>query len=82
MSQPMMVILGCSELALMNASESDPGYDKILKIKEQIDRMKTITEKLMKITRYETKRYANIENIIDIDKSSQQDITSSTKLFG
>ena len=44
--------------------------------------MTTITEKLMKITRYETKRYANIEDIIDIDKSSQSDITSNTKLFG
>jgi len=71
LNQPMMMILGYSELALMNASEKDPAYDKLLKIQEQIDRMKTITKKLMNITRYETIRYTNVENIIDIDKSSQ-----------
>ena len=70
MNQPMMAIMGYSELALTNLSDDDLVYDKISKIKDQIDRMGEITKKLMGITRYKVKDYAGVGKIIDIDKSS------------
>ena len=70
MNQPMMAILGYSQLALMNIQENRSLYDKLLKIQEQIERMREITDKLMKITRYKTKDYASFGKIIDIDKCS------------
>lgn len=73
MSQPLMAMLGYSDLALMNMAENDPGRDKILSIKRQIDRMKRITEKLITIKKYKIKRYVGIGNILDIDKSSIED---------
>ena len=48
----------------------DPVYPKILKIKSQVERMSGITQKLMGITRYETKDYVHGERIVDLEKSS------------
>jgi len=39
-------------------------------IKEQIDEMGSITRKLMRITKYETKDYTEGSIIIDIDKAA------------
>ena len=79
MNQPLMAMLGYSEIALMNMVENDPGRDKILSIKKQIDRMKSITEKLITIKKYEIKDYAGIGNILDIDRSSPEDIDSDLR---
>ncbi len=68
-NQPMQVVLGLSELLLMDVKEDHPLYQNIFEIKDQIDRMGGITRKLMNITRYETKNYLK-GNIVDIDKSS------------
>ena len=70
MNQPLMAILGYSQLALMNIQDSESLNDRLVKIQEQVERMREITEKLMKITRYKTKDYASAGKIIDIDKSS------------
>jgi len=70
MNQPMQVVLGLSEILLMDIKEEDPSYQKIRNIKDQIDRMGKITKKLMNITQYETKKYLQ-GNIVDIDKASQ-----------
>ena len=50
--------------------QDDPVYPKIAKIKSQVERMGAITQKLMGITRYETKDYVQGERIVDIEKSS------------
>ncbi len=70
MNQPMQAIKGYSELLLLNLSEDNSLYSNINKIKGQIDRMGTITSKLMNITRYETKSYLK-SKIIDIDKATE-----------
>jgi len=70
LNQPMMAISGHTELLMGTLEQDDPVYSKIIKIKSQIDRMSAITQKLMGITRYETKNYAQGERIVDIDKSS------------
>ncbi|MFO7714302.1 response regulator [Desulfosarcina sp.] len=70
LNQPMMAISGHTELLIGILDRSDPVYLKIAKIKSQVERMGAITQKLMGITRYETKDYVQGERIVDIDKSS------------
>ena len=71
MNQPIQVIAGYSELMLMDISEDNPLYKKIKIISEQIDKLALITEKLMRVTKYETKDYLE-SKIIDIDRASEQ----------
>ena len=69
LSQPMQAISGNSELILMSLKEGDPLYRNIKTIKEQVDRMGSITRKLKQVTRYKTKDYIN-RKIIDIDSAT------------
>jgi CheY-like chemotaxis protein len=71
LNQPMMAISGHTELLLNSLEPHDPVYPKIAKIKSQVERMGVITQKLMGITRYETKNYVQGERIVDLEKSSQ-----------
>lgn len=68
MNQPLMAISGYTELILMDMPENDPLRERMVKIKEQIDRLAMTTQKLMGITRYETRNYLK-GKIIDIDKA-------------
>lgn len=68
LNQPLQAVSGYSELLLMEIKDDHPFYDKIHKIKKQVERMGTITQKLRTITRYETMDYLK-GKIIDIDKA-------------
>ena len=70
MNQPLMAISGYTELILMDLPKKDPLRERMAKIKEQTDRLGTITRKLTSITRYETKDYLK-GKIIDIDKAGK-----------
>ncbi len=71
MNQPLQGISGYSELLMSDMREDDPHYRIIQKIKQQTDRLGNITSKLMRITRYERKKYLDDRShIIDIDKAS------------
>lgn len=70
LNQPMMAISGHTELLMDTLDQNDPVYSKIAKIKSQVERMGAITQKLMGITRYETKDYVQGERIVDLEKSS------------
>ena len=70
LNQPLMAISGYSKLVSMSITENDPLNHKIDKIMEQIDRLGEITQKLMRIRRYETKDYLQ-GKIIDLDKAVQ-----------
>ena len=70
LNQPMMAISGHTELLMETLDSGDPIFPKIEKIKSQVERMSAITQKLMGITRYETKDYAQGERIVDLEKSS------------
>jgi len=72
LNQPLQVISGYSELMFEDIAKENPLYNKISKIKAEVDRVTKINRKLMKITRYETKAYAENVKIIDIDKSSTE----------
>jgi signal transduction histidine kinase len=69
MNQPLMVLSGISELLALKLSEEDSLQSTIQKIGEQIEKLASITHKLMNITRYETKNYPG-GKIIDIDKAT------------
>jgi signal transduction histidine kinase len=65
-----MAISGHTELLMESVDSNDPAYPKIEKIKTQVERMGAITQKLLGITRYETKDYVQGERIVDLDRSS------------
>lgn len=66
----MMAISGHTELLLDTIDPNDPLFPKLAKIKTQVERMGAITQKLMGITRYETRNYGKGERIVDLEKSS------------
>jgi len=70
LNQPMQVVSGYSELLLMDIEKDNSVYPYIKMIKEQTDEMGSITKKLMRITKYETRDYIEGSRIIDIDKAA------------
>jgi PAS domain S-box-containing protein len=70
MNQPMQVISGYAELMAMDVSLSGQTHKRLAKIKEQVQRMRTITEKLMTIKEYRTNDYVGISKIINIDEEA------------
>ncbi len=73
MNQPMQTISSYAELLLLKLPESHPCRKYALVIKEQIDKMGSITKKLAGITEYETRQYPGGTRIIDIAKTSNKD---------
>jgi signal transduction histidine kinase len=69
MNQPLMAILGFTELLQEDMQEDGVQKDNLKEIKKQVERLGSITSKLMTIARYRTKRYLSTE-IIDIDAAS------------
>lgn len=69
LNQPLQVIIGTSELLMMDVEDDNHYNGNVKTIKEQVVRMGDITRKLMRITRYETKDYLK-GKIIDIDKAT------------
>jgi signal transduction histidine kinase len=70
LNQPIQAILGYCGFLLKDMPNDDPLYGYVDKIQGRINRMGEITEKLMEITKYETKDYIKGTKIIDIDKAS------------
>jgi len=71
LNQPMQVVSGYSELLFMDMEKDNSAYPYIKMIKEQTDEMGSITKKLMRITKYETRDYIEGSRIIDIDKAAR-----------
>ena len=71
MNQPLQVVSGVAELLMLEVKNTDPHYEKLMTLMEQTERMGVITNKLMKITKYETKKYLK-GKIVDIDKASKE----------
>lgn len=70
LNQPLQSISGYSDLLIMDLDETNPFYERMHKIRLQVDKMAQISKKLMNVTRYETQGYLE-GKIIDIDKASQ-----------
>ncbi len=69
MNQPLMAIMGFSELLLQDIAQGQVDGTNVREIKEQVERLGAITKKLMTITHYKTKGYLKSE-ILDIDAAS------------
>ncbi len=67
LNQPLQSISGYSDLLIMELDKDNPVYERMHKIRLQVDKMTHISRKLMNITRYETQGYLE-GKIIDIDK--------------
>ena len=72
MNQPLMAIQGFSELLAYDLPPDSDHKENLAEIKKQAQRLGTITSKLMRLTRYKTKRYLN-GDILDIDAGSCPD---------
>jgi PAS domain S-box-containing protein len=70
LNQPLQIISGYYELLIKDIPDDHSLNTKFKIIQEQINKMRVITKKIMKITKYEIKPYTDGSNIIDIDKSS------------
>ena len=73
MNQPLQVIYGYAKMLTKSLPEDDPKYNYVTEINEHAERMGQITNKLMNITRYETRDYVRGKKIVDIDKASHTD---------
>ena len=72
MNQPLQALSGYIEILAFKLKGQDDAKAHLERITQQIDRMRTITNKLQGITRYETTDYAGNTKIIDIHKASEQ----------
>lgn len=72
LSQPAMIIDGYVEIFLMSIEKDSPLFEKIDKIRVQVKRIGELTQKLMNITKYETREYSKGKTIVDIDKASSE----------
>lgn len=69
LNQPLMCISGFSELLLDDVSTDNIQKKNLTEIKKQVDCLGEITNRLMTITKYKTKKYLK-GNIIDIEAAS------------
>lgn len=69
MNQPLFVIMGFAEMLLDEVPDDGELRTNLQEIKTQADRLGEISQKLMRITRYKTKKYLR-SKIVDIDASS------------
>ena len=70
LNQPLQMILGNSEIILLDDIDRPTLLKRTRLIKEQVDRMGEMTRKLIKIANYETKDLPQ-GKVIDIEKSSR-----------
>lgn len=70
LNQPMQALFGYCSFLSRGIPEGSGMHKYVEKIEKQVDRVGEITRKLMGITRYETKDYAEGGRIIDIDKAA------------
>ena len=70
LNQPLQMILGNSEIMLLDLEPDHPLSERIRRIQEQVKRMSRTTRNLIEITRYETKQFPQ-GTVIDIDMASK-----------
>ena len=72
-NQPLQYISGISQLLLMDLEKGSKAYEKVTKMKTQIDRMGEITKKLMQINRVDAVSYLGDTDLIhrQIGKTTQ-----------
>lgn len=70
MNQPLQSIMGHTQLLMLEVPEDDPHTETLQRIYQQVERLGSITRKLMRITHYETREYVGGTRIVDLDKAA------------
>lgn len=70
LSQPLTSILGSTELAQRKVPEGSPAAVQLARILTECERMAAIVKNIGRITRYETKPYVGMTQIVDLSASS------------
>jgi PAS domain S-box-containing protein len=73
LNQPLTSVMGYAELLKRKLKEGDFAYRPVDIIYREAERMADIVRKIGKITRYETKAYVGEQQIVDLDKASDED---------
>ncbi len=71
LNQPLQVVSGFSEILLEKIQQGDPNSLIIKNIQDGIDRIGKLTQRIMKITQYQSKPYLK-RRIVDIEQASQE----------
>jgi PAS domain S-box-containing protein len=73
-NQPLMALQGFMTIMSSRLQLQEDAAMHLNRMAEQVGRLKTLTRKIMRITKYATKDYPGGEKIIDIDQSSTQEM--------
>ncbi|MRR14671.1 sensor protein ResE, partial [archaeon] len=74
LNQPLQVITSAAELLLTDEAACDMDHGLLGTIQDGVEKIGSLTQRIMKITGYEVKDYLGGKGrIIDIDKSSSGD---------
>ena len=71
MNQPLMAVMGYLDLITFDMEETDKNYSLFTDMKEQVLRLGEITQKLMHLHSYKTKKYLGKSRILDLNESSK-----------
>ncbi len=66
LNQPLQYISGACQILLMDLDKGSPAYNRVVKMKEQIDRLGEMTKKLMQINKVETRSYVGDTKILSL----------------
>jgi len=72
LNQPLQTASNYTDILLEKNKANPDIYDQLNKVKKQIEKLGQITNRLMHMTSYKTKEYADGSQIIDIEESSQK----------
>jgi PAS domain S-box-containing protein len=73
-NQPLMALQGFMTIMSGSLQLQEDAEMHLRRMAEQVGRLKTLTRKIMRITKYATKEYPGGEKIIDIDQSSPEEV--------
>lgn len=71
LSQPLQSAYIQCELAMNQLDQSQDLYRRLSTIQSDLNKLGDLTNKIQRITRYETTEYLGESTIIDINKSSE-----------
>lgn len=70
MNQPLQVLTARLDLMLMQTGDQAQLRKSLEDLQDQVRRLADITRRLIKLTKYRTKAYADGEDILDLDRSA------------
>jgi PAS domain S-box-containing protein len=76
LNQPLTSVMGYAQVLMRKLGPNDAHVPMVRTILEEADRMAAIVRKLGSLTRYETKSYVGGAQIIDLDRSAQENFSA------